>query len=96
MKKSIAAVALFASLTCTSCLGPDPAYSSIQNWNAKVTDQDWINECIFLGLNIIPVYPIALFVDILVFNTIGYWSGDYVFGPVEQFPGFTNKDSAAQ
>jgi len=96
MKKSIVALALLASLTCTSCLGPDRAYNSIKNWNADVTDHDWANELIFLGLNIIPVYPIALFGDIVIFNTLGYWTGNYVFDDPGAFPGFTRKDEPTE
>jgi hypothetical protein len=88
MKKTILAGALLAGLASTSCLGPDPAYGNLKNWNATVTDMDWLNEGIFLGLNIIPVYPLALVGDILIFNTIGYWSGNYIFGEPGPFPGF--------
>lgn len=95
MKKLLAG-ALLACFMSTSCLGPDPAFNGVRNWNAKVTSHDWVNECIFLGLTIIPVYSLCLFGDILIFNTIGYWSGDYPFGEPAPFPGFTNKDEPAK
>jgi len=88
MKKTILATALLASLCCSSCLGPDPAYNSIKNWNATVTDEDWINELIFIGMHVVPVYPFALMGDILVFNTSGYWSGNYLISEPGPFPGF--------
>jgi len=33
------------------------------------------------------VYPIAMFCDVLVFNTIEYWTGSALNTP-EPFPGF--------
>jgi hypothetical protein len=76
----------------TSCLGPDNAYRSIRNWNANLSDQDWVNELVFLGITIIPVYGIALIGDVLIFNTINYWTGDNPIGDPGPFPGFTSKD----
>jgi hypothetical protein len=89
MKKTILAAALALSISSTSCLGPDNLYNNVKNWNAEVTDQDWLNEAIFLGLNIIPVYGIALFVDIVVLNTINYWTGNNPVNDPGPFPGFT-------
>jgi hypothetical protein len=48
---------------------------------------------VFLGMTFIPIYGIALWADIIVLNTIEYWSGN---NPVED-PGawpanFSNKD----
>jgi hypothetical protein len=88
MKKTILAGALLVSLSSSSCLGPDHAYNSVKNWNAEVTDQDWLNELIFLGLHIIPVYGVALFGDFVIFNTSGYWGGNYIISDPGPFPGF--------
>jgi hypothetical protein len=75
IKETFLAGVLALGLVGSSCLGPDRVYNSIKQWNADLSDQDWIEELVFLGLTIIPVYPLALFADILVFNTIRYWSG---------------------
>jgi len=85
IKKAIAAAALSAALLAPGCLGPNSAHDSLRNWNATVTDMDWLNEVIFLGLNIIPVYGIFYFGDVLIFNTIAYW-GDDVIGHPGDFP----------
>ena len=91
MKKALLSLVLAVGLASSSCLGPDPMYNGIKNWNADLTEKDWLNEIVFLGLTIIPVYPIALLGDVLVVNTIGYWSGNYLFEPGE-FPGFSRKE----
>ena len=92
MKRALVAAVLALSLSSASCLGPDHAYGQIKNWNAGLSDQDWVNELVFLGLCIIPVYPIALTGDWLIFNTIGYWSGSNPISDPGAFKGFTSKD----
>jgi hypothetical protein len=76
----------------TSCLGSDHAYGQVKNWNVGLSDQDWVNELVFLGLHLIPVYPLALLGDVVIFNTIHYWSGDNPISDPGQFKGFTSKD----
>ena len=91
MKKALIACALAFGLT-TSCLGPDNLYHSVKNWNAELSDMDWVNELVFLGMTIIPVYGIALFADVLVFNTVTYWTGNDTISNPGEFPGFSAKD----
>lgn len=92
LKNALAAGILALGLGSSSCLGPDYAYGSIKNWNAGLSDQDWVNEVVFLGLVIIPVYPIALLGDVVIFNTIGYWTGKNPISDSGAFKGFTSKD----
>ncbi len=84
-KKTLAALCLLGLLT-PSCLGPFNAHNSLRNWNAELTDQDWINEVAFIGLHIIPVYGLAYLGDILIFNTVDYWSGDNPISEPGPFP----------
>jgi len=92
LKKALAVGILALGLGSSSCLGPDNAFKSIRNWNAGLSDQDWVNEVVFLGLTIIPVYGIALFGDVVIFNTIGYWTGDNPISDPGPFKGFSAKD----
>ena len=92
MKKTAIAAALVLALTCSSCLGPDNLYNSVKNWNAGLSKQDWVNEVVFIGLYFIPVYPLALFGDVVIFNTIDYWTGKPTLNTPGAFPGFSRKD----
>ena len=92
MKKKLAAAVLAIGLASSSCLGADHLYSSIKNWNAGLSDKDWLNEVVFVGLYILPVYPIALLGDVVIFNTIDYWTGSATIKDPGPFPGFTSKD----
>jgi hypothetical protein len=91
MKKALLASLLTLGLAGSSCLGPDNLYGSLKNWNAEMSDQDWLNEIVYVAFLIVPVYPVALLVDVVALNTIGYWTGEY---PVkaDPFPGFSSKD----
>jgi hypothetical protein len=93
MKKLLLPSLLCIVLGCSGCLGPDNLYGSIKNWNAGLSEQHWVNEIVFLGLVIIPVYPIALAGDVLIFNTITYWSGKDTIKDPGEFPGFKREKS---
>lgn len=92
LKKSLVLGMLTLTLGTSGCLGPDNAFKAVRNWNANLSDHDWVNEIVFLGLSIIPVYGIALFADVVIFNTLTYWTGNPTIDDPGPFPGFTNKD----
>ncbi|MEM6671206.1 MAG: DUF3332 family protein [Planctomycetota bacterium] len=91
MKKMIAAAAL--TLGASGCLGPNNLFNSLHNWNANLTDQDWVDELVYIGLNIIPVYGFAWLADAWVLNTIDYWTGNNPVSDPGPFPNaaFTRK-----
>lgn len=92
IRKSVLAAVLALTLATPGCLGPDHAYNSLKNWNAELSDEDWVNEIVFLGLNIIPIYGLAWLGDVVIFNTIQYWGGDNPIGAPGPFPGFSSDD----
>jgi hypothetical protein len=91
MKKSFLALVLAVGLAGSSCLGPDNLYRSVKNWNAGISDQHWLNELIFLGFWVLPVYPITLLGDVVIFNTINYWTGNPPIKDPGEFPGFVKE-----
>lgn len=70
MKKALLSLVLALGLASSSCLGPDHLYHSLKNWNANLSDSDWVNELVFIPMHLI-VLPIALVGDTLIFNTVG-------------------------
>jgi hypothetical protein len=92
MKKTLLASLLAFGLFGSSCLGPDNLYNSLKNWNATMTEQDFLNEAVFIGLWFIPVYEFALLGDVIIFNTVGYWTGEDIITNPGEFPGFSSKD----
>lgn len=81
MKKAmfLTVAALILGSATTGCIGKSNTFclfNGVLKWNKTASDNEWINELIFLGLNIIPVYGISLFADVIVFNSIDFWTGD--------------------
>ena len=74
-KHRIVALVLFATLSATSCIGPNEAFNSLHSWNGEVTDQKWAQAGIHLAFWLVPAYPLCLLGDILVFNSIEFWGG---------------------
>lgn len=78
MKKSkltlVAACLFSGSILFSSCVGSFSLFNRLSSWNQGVSNK-FVNELVFLAMNIIPVYPIAYLADALVINSIEFWSG---------------------
>lgn len=75
MKKSIICVAMASTLLFTSCLGSFGAFNNLKDWNQEVSDSRFVNNLVFWGLNIIPVYGLFFLGDAIIFNVIEFWGG---------------------
>jgi len=80
MKKirvSVAALMLGAgALLMSSCIGKFGLVNKIFTWNQTVTNSKWVNWLVFLGLNIVPVYEFSYFLDLWLFNSLEFWTGN--------------------
>ena len=65
---------LTGSLLFTSCIGSFKMWNGLKDWNQGVGDK-FVNELVFIALHIVPVYEIAYLADLVVLNTIEFWSG---------------------
>ena len=74
IKKAIFAV--LALLTFTGCMGTNGLTAKVLKFNLTTTEDKWNREWIFLGLWIIPVYPICGLIDLLIINSIEFWTGE--------------------
>ena len=59
----------------TGCIGNFGLSGEVRKFNLELTQDRWGREIVFVVLYVIPVYPFAGFLDILVFNSIEFWSG---------------------
>lgn len=78
MKKmtfKLATLLMCGAFVFSSCIGSFALHQKVLNWNQGIGDK-WVNEVVFLALNIIPVYGICYFADAVVINSIEFWSGD--------------------
>lgn len=76
MKKNfkLVAVLLSMSLILSSCIGSFNLTNKVKDWNEGLGNK-FVNELIFIGLHIIPVYELTIMADILVLNSIEFWTG---------------------
>ncbi len=86
MRKMILPFVLALTMLGTSCIGPNNAFRGLGSWNTRATDSKWWNEVIWLGLWIVPAYPLALAGDVVIFNSIEFWGGENPFGEPSSGP----------
>ncbi len=79
MKKIIIKVAIAlsiaVSMTTSSCIGSFTMTNSLLSWNKSVGNKI-VNELVFFAFWILPAYEISALADMLVLNSIEFWSGN--------------------
>ncbi len=63
------------ALILSSCVGSFGLHQRLANWNMSIGNK-LVNELVFLGCNIVPVYEVCYLADALVINSIEFWTGD--------------------
>lgn len=63
------------SMMLTSCMGTMGLSGKVKRFNLEVTEHRWGREGWFLGLHLIWVYRICAVLDLLIFNSVEFWSG---------------------
>lgn len=69
------ALALAGSMVSTSCIGSFALTNKILGWNHTVGNK-FVNELVFIAFCIVPVYEVSALADVLVINSIEFWSGN--------------------
>ena len=73
-KSMMVCAVLDGSILFTSCIGSFKLWNNLKDWNQGVGNK-FVNELVFIALHIVPVYEIAYLADVIVFNSIEFWSG---------------------
>jgi len=79
VKRATAALALVSVLTATAstgCMGTFGLGDKVKRFNLEATENRWGREGIFFVLNVVWVYRICAVLDLFVFNSIEFWSGE--------------------
>lgn len=74
LKRSLV-VLLCSGFLLSSCVGSFGLHGRMVEWNQGIGNK-FVNELVFFALHIVPAYEIAYLADILVVNSIEFWSGD--------------------
>lgn len=78
---------LLASLVPAGSLGCFGRFQLLRNvykFNLDATPDPWMRWFVFLVLNVIPVYGLATTIDLLLANSIEFWTGE---NPIQPTPG---------
>jgi hypothetical protein len=68
------AIVLASSILFQSCIGSFKLSSTVLEWNKSLGNK-FVNQLVFWVFNIVPVYSIAMFIDVVVLNLIEFWTG---------------------
>lgn len=72
---SVAVVLLLcSSFMFSSCIGSFSLTNKLLSWNRQIGNK-FVNELVFFAFWILPVYEVSGLADILVLNSIEFWSG---------------------
>lgn len=63
------------SLVFSSCIGSFALTNKVLAWNRSIGPK-FVNELVFFAFWILPVYEITSIADVLIINSIEFWSGD--------------------
>lgn len=72
--------ALAGSMLFSSCIGSFSLSSKLLAWNQQIGPK-FVNELVFFAFWVLPVYEVSCLADLLVLNSIEFWSGS---NPVAQ------------
>lgn len=71
---AVAALAVFA-FAVTGCIGSMALTGKVRQFNLGVSPHPWPREGVFVVLQVLPVYSFAGAIDLLVVNSIEFWTG---------------------
>ena len=75
-RTAVLALSAAAVLGTSACFGSFNLTRKLYGFNKDVSKDKFVRELVFLGLNIVPVYGIAGFIDAVVANTVEFWTGE--------------------
>lgn len=67
-------ISLIGAFGMTSCIGSFSMTKRVLSWNNTVGSK-FVNELVFFAFWILPVYEVTCLADLLVLNSIEFWSG---------------------
>ena len=84
--KSALVMGLCFSFLTMGCIGQMGLSGKVRQFNLETTEDRWGREILFVILMVIPVYGFASMLDIIVFNSIEFWTGK---NPIDGKPSVT-------
>lgn len=66
---------LCSTLSLNSCIGSFSLTNHVLDWNQQIGSK-FVNELVFFAFWVLPVYEVTSIADLLVLNSIEFWSGN--------------------
>lgn len=73
-------IAVIIATASAGCMGSFALTKAVYTWNDTVTGNKIVNNVIFWALAILPVYEITMTIDVVILNTIEFWTGSKLMG----------------
>lgn len=74
-RSAVLAVVATGLVVTSGCFGSFQLTRKLYTWNKNVSPDKWVQELVFLGLYIVPVYGVAGFADLVFANSVEFWTG---------------------
>lgn len=69
------ALLILSAFSFQSCIGSFSLTNKVLTWNRHVNNK-FVNELVFFAFWVLPVYEVTAVADLLVINSIEFWSGN--------------------
>lgn len=82
VQRCVTAVVLLGFMTVsTACYGPFALTKNVYRWNSNIkgsreVNDKWMKELAFFGLIVVPAYPFSALLDMFIFNSMHFWTGE--------------------
>nr|MBC8187092.1 DUF3332 family protein [Pseudomonadota bacterium] len=73
--KSILVLGICLSFLTSGCIGQMAMVKKVANINLELSEDRWEREIIFVLFMSFPVYGFSALADIIVFNSLEFWTG---------------------
>lgn len=87
-RRTIAAMVLLSvMILSTAYYGPFNLTKNVYHWNSNIKgsgqiNDKWMKELVFFGMIIIPAYQFSALLDMFIFNSMHFWTGE---SPIKAF-----------
>jgi hypothetical protein len=66
----------FVPMSTSGCFGDFRLVKKTYNFNKNVDNDKWIQWFVFLVLSVIPIYGLATLIDVIIANSVEFWTGE--------------------
>lgn len=70
----VLAILACGSLLFTSCMGKFSLTNKVYSWNGSLGNK-FVEGLVFWAFLVLPVYEFSMFIDLVIFNLIEFWTG---------------------